>query len=164
MNISTITTYLHFTVAVHSSDNHICAQIWYCISYYEYPCHQQPKQTMEIRTILIYLLFTVSLYYSEDETLVNLWYCTPYCVTSCLQQPKQSRKEAPPVLIIFLQSFCFCSWGPNKGINNILNTLLCYLRRAITQTKHEHKHHHYLLTFHSSCAFFWVSNRCTNMI
>ena len=103
MNISTITTYLLFTVAVHSYENQICAQRLSCTYCYDTPFDQQPEQTMEISTIITCLLFTVPLHYSEDETLADTSYCTPYCATPGNQQPKQSCKEAPPLIIIFLQ-------------------------------------------------------------
>ena len=72
MNIITITIYLQFTVAVHSSEDQIHSQILSYASYYDNPCHQQLKQTMEIITNITCLLITVHLHYSEDDTLADI--------------------------------------------------------------------------------------------
>ena len=59
------------------SEDEIMADRSYCRPYFATPCHQQPKQTIEIRTIITYLLFTVPLHYSEmkqwhTEAIVDL--------------------------------------------------------------------------------------------
>ena len=80
-----------------------------------------------------------------------------------INNPNKAWKQAPSLIIYSSNAFAYF-WGSNKNINKILHNLLCYPREARTQTKHEHKHHHYLLTFHSSCIFFWESNHCINNI
>ena len=119
---------------------------------------------MEISIITTYLLFTLSLHYSKYQTMAVIRLCTSYCDTPrrAITQTKHETNHHH-YLFTYYNDFSFF-WVSNKGMDKILNTLLCYPRIAITQTKHERNNHHYLLTFHSSCAFFLGSKQCINKI
>ena len=80
-----------------------------------------------------------------------------------IKKIKQSWKNHNHYLSSFLKCHCILL-RTKQGYKYTLNTLFCYHSRLITQTKHEHKQHHYLLNFHCSCAFLWGSHLCTNMI